>query len=125
MHETAEKLALRLSEHDINAGVINARFVKPIDRNQILKSASQTKLIITLEDGVLNGGFGSALLEVLDEENIFCPVERIGWPDQFIDHGTSVKQLRETVGLDLETILNRILKPLNESDNSAPEVQIR
>ena len=124
MHETAEKLALRLSEHDINAGVINARFVKPIDRNQILKSASQSKLIITLEDGVLNGGFGSALLEVLDEANILCPVERIGWPDQFIDHGTSVNQLRETVGLDLETILNRILKRLNESDNSTPEVQI-
>ena len=119
MHEMGEKLAHRLSEHDIQAGLVNARFVKPLDRNALIQSAKKTKLIVTLEDGVLKGGFGSAILELLQEESIHCSVERFAWPDKFIDHGSSVKQLRETVGLDLETILNQILTRLHPTNNSS------
>ncbi|MGC6455853.1 MAG: 1-deoxy-D-xylulose-5-phosphate synthase [Coraliomargaritaceae bacterium] len=105
----AEKIALRLSEHGIDAGVVNARFVKPLDMEMLQESASRAKLIVTMEDHVLSGGFGSAVLEALQMINSTCPVERIGWPDAFIGHGSSVQVLREAHGLDTDSLLQRIL----------------
>lgn len=109
----AEKLAARLSEHGITAGVVNARFAKPLDTHRLLESAKNSKLIVTLEDNVTTGGFGSAVLEALQDANCLHPVERIGWPDQFIEHGSSVGKLRATVGLDSGAMLERILKRLD------------
>ncbi len=105
----AEKLAAHLSEHGINAGVINARFVKPLDTELLAESARSTRLIVTMEDHVIIGGLGTAVMEALQATDQHCPVERIGWPDAFIDHGSSVSKLREEHGLSPEAILETVL----------------
>ncbi|HBM86812.1 MAG TPA: 1-deoxy-D-xylulose-5-phosphate synthase, partial [Opitutae bacterium] len=106
----AEKLAAQLAEHGIQAGVVNARFVKPLDTEQLLTSAATSKLIVTLEDNVISGGFGTAVMEALQDGNCLRPVVRIGWPDQFVEHGNSVAKLRASVGLDPESILQTVLQ---------------
>lgn len=105
----AEKLAARLSEHGVKAGVVNARFVKPLDTDLLSESAQNTRLIVTMEDHVVTGGLGSAVCEALQAADLHCPVERIGWPDNFIEHGSSVTQLREENGLCPEKILERVV----------------
>jgi 1-deoxy-D-xylulose-5-phosphate synthase len=106
----AERLAAQLSEHGIKAGVINARFVKPLDSGLLIQSAQNCQLIVTMEDNAVTGGFGTGVLEALQDGNCMCPVERIGWPDQFVEHGSSVAKLRARVGLDPESILRKVLK---------------
>lgn len=105
----AEKLAARLSEHDISAGVVNARFLKPLDSALLEKSAKNTQLIVTMEDHVITGGFGSAIMEALHDANIECPVQRIGWPDTFIEHGSTASKIREENNLSAEDILETVL----------------
>ena len=106
----AEVLAEQLKAQGIQAGVINARFVKPLDTELLLKSAQGTKLIVTMEDNIISGGFGTAIMEALQEGNCLRPVERIGWPDHFVEHGNSVAALRKCVGIDPESILQKVLK---------------
>ncbi|MEC7273743.1 MAG: 1-deoxy-D-xylulose-5-phosphate synthase [Verrucomicrobiota bacterium] len=108
----AENLAAQLREHDIDAGVVNARFVKPLDTKRLAKSAQSAKLIVSMEDQVITGGFGTSIMEALQEAAIKCPVHRIGWPDTFIDHGDSVSKIREENNLSsgkiLESVISRI-----------------
>ena len=104
--ELADRLA---REEGLSVGVVNARFVKPLDRTLLLSHAACIPLLVTMEDHVLAGGFGSAVLEVLQEAECTTAVERIGWPDRFIDHGSSVALLRETNGLSSETNYQRVL----------------
>lgn len=106
----AQKLAAMLSEHGIQAGVVNARFAKPLDSERLKESARTSKLIVTMEDHVVTGGFGSAVLEALQDCDQICPLERIGWPDQFIGHGSSVAVLREQHGLSPQQMLERVLQ---------------
>ena len=73
---------------------MNARFVKPLDRALLLSHAACIPLLVTMEDHVLAGGFGSAVLEALQEADCPTAVERIGWPDKFVEHGSSVEVLR-------------------------------
>ena len=101
-------LAEQLGNLGIKSGVINARFVKPLDEKLLLESVKNSKLIVTMEDNVLSGGFGSAIIEKLYENNCMHPVERIGWPDRYVDHGTSVAALRSSVGIDEKSILNKV-----------------
>lgn len=106
----AEELARSLREHGIDAGVVNARFVKPLDTGLLAESAQSTRLIVTMEDHVITGGLGTAVMEALQTAKLqHCPVERIGWPDAFIEHGSSVNKLREENGLSPEAILERVL----------------
>ncbi len=109
MVEEALKLSDQLKEHNLQAGVINARFVKPLDTQLLLESVKASKLIVTLEDNVLMGGFGSAILEALQLSGTEHPVQRFGWPDEFVEHGNSVGELREQVQIDTETILQTIM----------------
>jgi 1-deoxy-D-xylulose-5-phosphate synthase len=107
----AEKLAARLTtELQITVGVVNARFVKPLDRQLLLEQAATAKLIVTLEDHVIAGGFGSAVLEALQEAGSELPVERIGWPDAFVEHGSTVEILRAAHGLAPEDMYQRIAR---------------
>ena len=102
----AERLAGRLSEYGIQAGVVNARFVKPLDTVLLAESAKSNRLIVTMEDHVITGGLGSAVMEALQNADLHsCPVERIGWPDAFIEHGSSVNKLRDENGLSPQAIL--------------------
>ncbi|MFQ5428165.1 MAG: 1-deoxy-D-xylulose-5-phosphate synthase [Thermodesulfobacteriota bacterium] len=88
-----------LEKSGIKAGVVNARFVKPLDESLITRLAGSTGRIVTLEEGSLQGGFGSAVLELLEERAIDCPVRRIGVPDDFVEQG-SQEELRAQLGLD-------------------------
>jgi len=108
----AEKVAARLSEHGIKAGVVNARFAKPLDEDALHKSATSHSLIVTMEDHVITGGFGTGLAEALMDAGVSCPVLRIGWPDEFVEHGSSVSNLREAYGLNNEAITERVLERL-------------
>ena len=112
----AEKLAARLSEHHIEAGVVNARFVKPLDTTRLTESARTARLIVSMEDQVITGGLGTAIMEALQEAAIACPVQRIGWPDTFIEHGDSVTKLREENDLSSEKILETVLARFSKRD---------
>jgi len=106
----ALKLAARLEqEENISVGVVNARFVKPLDRTLLLSHAACIPLLVTLEDHVVTGGFGSAVIEVLQEADCPVPVERIGWPDRFIEHGSNAEILRAAHGLAPDDIYRRVL----------------
>lgn len=100
----AVKAAEQLAEQGINAGVVNARFIKPLDADLILGQAKATGRIVTVEENVLQGGFGSAVLELLQDNNMAqVRVKRLGIPDQYIEQGTQA-QLRKDVGIDAEGI---------------------
>jgi 1-deoxy-D-xylulose-5-phosphate synthase len=110
MVQDALKLAERLSsEENISVGVVNARFVKPLDRALLLSHAACIPLIVTMEDHVLAGGFGSAVLEALQDAECPTAVERIGWPDKFVEHGTNAELLRAAYGLAPDDIHRRVL----------------
>ncbi|MBT3636510.1 MAG: 1-deoxy-D-xylulose-5-phosphate synthase [Opitutae bacterium] len=105
----AERIADQLySKHGLSVTVTNARFAKPLDENLLFAHARSHDTIITLEDNVLTGGFGSAILETLGQKDLLLPVKRFGWPDQFIEHGNSVSSLRQNHGLDDQRILSEI-----------------
>jgi 1-deoxy-D-xylulose-5-phosphate synthase len=103
----AERLATMLRKEGHSVAVINARFAKPVDHECIARYAKRCGLLVTFEDHVLAGGFGSAVLESLAEQGIETPVVRIGWPDQFIEHG-KVETLRAKYGLTAEVALKRV-----------------
>jgi 1-deoxy-D-xylulose-5-phosphate synthase len=110
--------AKRLSEKGFNIKVINARFVKPLDDELILNTAATIKKIITIEDNVLQGGFGSAVLELLAEKGITgVQVKRLGIPDEFVNHATQAQQ-RQKYGLNEEGIILAIREMLLKESNS-------
>ena len=99
-----------LSQNGIDVCVVNARFVKPIDRDLICKLAVKTKRMVTVEENVLQGGFGSAILEIIEEEGIDnVQLKRIGIPDEFVEQG-SPKIMRKKYGLNAEGISGTIKK---------------
>jgi 1-deoxy-D-xylulose-5-phosphate synthase len=103
----AERLAAMLRKEGQSVALINARFAKPVDHECIARYAKRCSLLVTFEDHVLAGGFGSAVLESLAEQGIDAPVVRVGWPDQFIEHG-KVESLRAKYGLTAEAALERV-----------------
>ncbi|HUZ94957.1 MAG TPA: 1-deoxy-D-xylulose-5-phosphate synthase [Edaphobacter sp.] len=102
----AVRLAEMLEREGFSAAVINPRFAKPIDRECVAKFGDRCGLLITLEDHVLAGGFGSAVLETLNGLEVQVPVVRVGWPDEFIEHG-KVEALRAKYGLTAEAALEK------------------
>ncbi len=109
MVQEALKIAARLAEEEgLSVGVVNARFAKPLDRNLLLSQAAVVPLLVTMEDHAVTGGFGSAVLEALQEGDCLTPLERVGWPDKFVEHGTSLDVLRTAYGLSTDDIVRRI-----------------
>ena len=102
----AQRLAAMLEREGLSVAVINARFAKPIDRDCVAEYARHCGLLITMEDHALAGGFGSAVLETLSDLELTVPVVRVGWPDEFIEHG-KVDALRAKYGLTAEAALER------------------
>jgi 1-deoxy-D-xylulose-5-phosphate synthase len=102
----AHRLAEMLEREGFSAAVINPRFAKPIDRGCVAEFGGKCGLIVTLEDHVLAGGFGSAVMETLNELELQVPVVRVGWPDSFIEHG-KVEALRQKYGLTAEAALEK------------------
>ncbi len=96
--------AKRLEKNGVKITVVNARFVKPIDEDAITAVAKNTGMVFTIEENALQGGFGSAVLELFEKNGITdCRVKRLGVPDEFVEHG-SQKELRKIFGLDAEGI---------------------
>ena len=88
--------------------VINPRFTKPLDAAAHETYGHEADLVVTLEDHVLMGGYGSAVLELFSEKHVTTPVIRIGWPDQFIEHATTQDELRKKYGLSVENTVARV-----------------
>jgi 1-deoxy-D-xylulose-5-phosphate synthase len=103
----AGEIALKLEGQGIPAAVINARFVKPIDKEMLEFFARTADVVLTLEDHVLHGGFGSAVLEALSDLGIATPVVRIGWPDKFIEHG-KIDALRAKYGITVDAAMEKL-----------------
>jgi len=99
MHHVAEQAADLLLAGGFNCAVINPRFTKPLDAGTHEFFARSAEVVVTLEDHVLPGGYGASVLELLNEKGISTPVVRVGWPDQFIEHASTVEHLREKYGL--------------------------
>jgi 1-deoxy-D-xylulose-5-phosphate synthase len=108
MTALATELAERLEREGYSVAVINPRFVKPLDREMLAAYAEHVAAFVTFEDHVLMGGFGSAVIEALDELGSLTPVVRIGWPDQFIEHG-KVDELRAKYGLTVDAAEAQVL----------------
>ena len=105
----ALEAAKSLDEYGISCGVVNPIFVKPLDTNLIFETARSVGRIATVEENVLAGGFGSAVLEALAEAGLDdVSVHRIGMPDSFVEHGTAADQ-RHQLQLDAEGITQQIL----------------
>jgi 1-deoxy-D-xylulose-5-phosphate synthase len=108
MCDMARELGARLERHGYSPAVINPRFVKPLDREMLELYARRVAAFVTFEDHVKMGGFGSAVIEALQELGLAVPVVRIGWPDQFIEHG-KVDALRARYGLTAAAAETQVL----------------
>ena len=97
-----------LKKNNLNACVLNARFARPLDKDLILPLAKRIKKVVTIEEGTLLGGFGSAIVELLNDNDVNVPVLRIGIPDVLVDHA-SPDQSKKTLGLTPEQMCERIL----------------
>jgi 1-deoxy-D-xylulose-5-phosphate synthase len=111
--QSAMEAARRLDSEGIEAAVINARFVKPLDRELIMTWAKRTGRVITVEENMLQGGFGSAVLEMFEEESFFPrALKRLGVNDIFVPHGSQAI-LRNLCSIDTDAIENAALKMLD------------
>ncbi len=108
LHSMARKAAQQLIEEGFDCAVVNPRFTKPIDAATTEFFARTADILVTLEDHALMGGYGSAVLELLAEKRITTPVIRIGWPDQFIEHASTVDYLREKYGLTVPAVVEQV-----------------
>jgi 1-deoxy-D-xylulose-5-phosphate synthase len=117
----AEEIARKLWSEGISAAVVNARFTKPIDVEMLEFFARSVDVILTLEDHVLRGGFGSVVLEELSNLSISTPVVRIGWPDQFIEHG-KIDPLRAKYGITADAAIEKLRPVLAATQKSAGAV---
>ena len=109
MVELAEKVRARLLKQGLDVGVVNARFIKPLDTELFRKLSSNKRPIITIEDNTLIGGFGSTIDELFTESGIFdVRILNLGLPDKFIEHG-SIEELFNLYHLDEESVTERII----------------
>jgi 1-deoxy-D-xylulose-5-phosphate synthase len=111
MVEIAEKAAVDLGEKGVSAGVVNARWVKPLDP-RIIEWAAQVGRVITLEDNVVAGGFGSAVMEAFSAAGLAKEVTNIGVPDRFLPFGAA-PDVMESVGMDPDSVVARVLLVVN------------
>jgi 1-deoxy-D-xylulose-5-phosphate synthase len=115
VQKIAQETVAGLQAEGLSVSLINARFCKPIDREMLERYGRICKVLCTIEDHVLMGGFGSAVLETLDDLRIDTPVARIGWPDNFIEHASNNKELQDKYGLNSKTAVVKVKESLAES----------
>jgi 1-deoxy-D-xylulose-5-phosphate synthase len=115
MNTIARKAAEQLMAEGFDCVVINPRFTKPIDAGTHEFFGRAADLIVTIEDHVLMGGYGSTVLELFSEKNVTTSVIRIGWPDQFIEHASAQDELRKKYGLSVENIVAKVKAQFGEA----------
>jgi len=109
-----------LAEQGICVGVMDARFVKPLDKDLIISKASSVRKVLTVEEGILAGGFGGAVLELLSDEGLDgVRISRLGIPDTFVEHGTRAELLAD-FGLTAQGIADRCRSMVNGTSDSKP-----
>ena len=111
--------AARLEVQGIDAAVINPRFLKPLDSDLIADWAARTGRVVTVEDNCVQGGFGSAVLEALNERGLHLPVQRLGYVDRFIEHGPQAVLWR-AAGIDADGIARSVLDLLHPDQTQLP-----
>ncbi len=105
------------SSEGLEVGVINARFVKPLDREMILDAVENSPFVITVEEGALAGGFGSAVLEAAADARLDTSrIRRLGIPDEFIEHGERAELLAD-LGLDAGGIARACRQAVEKHDH--------
>jgi 1-deoxy-D-xylulose-5-phosphate synthase len=113
MFEVAEEAARKLEEKGISVALINPRWIKPIDTGTLEFFARSAEVVCTIEDHVLHNGFGCAVMEHLHSQMINTPVVRIGWPDEFVEHGT-IPILRKKHGVTADALVEKVLSVLKK-----------
>jgi 1-deoxy-D-xylulose-5-phosphate synthase len=113
MFEVAQEAAQKLTEQGVSVALVNPRWIKPIDTGTLEFFARSVQVVATLEDHVLHNGFGCAVMEHLYSAGIHTPVVRVGWPDQFIEHGT-IPILRKKHGLTADALVAKVLPLLKQ-----------
>jgi len=121
MFEVAEEAARKLEEKGISVALINPRWIKPIDTGTLEFFARSAEVVCTIEDHVLHNGFGCAVMEHLHSQMINTPVVRIGWPDEFVEHGT-IPILRKKHGITTEALVEKVLPLLRKKSSLRPSV---
>lgn len=107
MVKTAVEVREELKKEGYPVTVVNVRFVKPMDENMILEVLKHHKYIVTMEENVLNGGFGERALRFISEQGVCCDVLNIAIPNVYVEHG-NVEILKQEIGLDTTSILYKI-----------------
>ncbi len=120
MFEIGVEAARLLEAQGVSVALINPRWIKPLDTGTIEFFARAAQVVCTLEDHVLHNGFGCAVMEHLHTQMINTPVVRIGWPDQFIEHGT-IPILRKKHGLTAEALVEKVLPLLQRTNRQLPQ----
>jgi 1-deoxy-D-xylulose-5-phosphate synthase len=115
--QAAQEAVDELRSEGFRVGLLNARWVKPLDESKIVDLAQRSARLMTIEENAVQGGFGSAVLEMLQKNDVVVPVELVGVPDEFIHHGAQKIQRRE-LRLDTEGLVSRMRALLGER---APE----
>ena len=109
--QEALKATKELAAQGLSFGVVDARFVKPLDTELLLEQARTSQLVVTVEENALQGGFGSAVAELMADEGIGTRLVRIGLPDRFIEQGSQT-ELRTLCGIDAKAIVRRIMSEI-------------
>lgn len=121
MQRMAQQTAEQLRGEGYDVAIVNPRFIKPLDTGLTEFFGRASDLVVTLEDHALQGGYGSFVLELFSEAGIETQVLRVGWPDQFIEHASTVDHLRQKYGLTVERTIARIKEHF--SAESATEIR--
>jgi 1-deoxy-D-xylulose-5-phosphate synthase len=108
MMSLARDVAKRLTAEGCDVAIVNPRFVKPLDAGVTEFFGRAADVMVTLEDHVVMGGYGSAVLELFNEKRVTTPLVQVGWPDRFIEHASNVGDLRKKYGLTAENAVARI-----------------
>jgi 1-deoxy-D-xylulose-5-phosphate synthase len=118
MFQMAEEAKAKLEQMGYSVALVNPRWIKPMDTQLLERVAKKVQVICTFEDHVLHNGFGCAVMEHLYSSGLYTPVERIGWPDEFIEHG-SVPVLRQKHGLTADHAVAKVLRHLDPATVTA------
>jgi 1-deoxy-D-xylulose-5-phosphate synthase len=122
---TCVKAAEQLRKEGLELAVINARFVKPLDKQTRLRAVDQLPLVVTVEEGTLEGGFGSALLEAANSAGLDTRhIIRLGLPDRFVEHGERGELLPD-LGLDPAGICNTVRNALSRTADNGENGALR
>tara|TARA_Y100000739_G_scaffold156120_1_gene134813 strand:+ start:26 stop:664 length:639 start_codon:yes stop_codon:yes gene_type:complete len=104
-----------LLEQNINSEVVNCRFIKPMDENFLIESLPKYKLVVTIEEGVTDGGFGEGIINWSNKNHISNSILTLGVPNRFVDHGPR-NVLLEEIGLDSMTLYEKVYNFLRKSN---------